>query len=259
MRAPPACLTPFLKGAEGCLLTSAQDQAGVWTIGYGHTGLTIGPGLKIDQATAEGYLANDEARFAGVVGDEVASAQAIAALTEHQYAALISFAFNLGSLGATVPGLVRTGKLSAVPSVMARYDHARVDGKLVELAGLKNRRAAEIALWSTGDVAAATAVAQVAPAPPSSATRALDTPPTPEPSAKPLALSKQMWLGALTATGGAVEAAQGFAGQLKDLAQPLADNAPFIATVAKDCAVVIFLAGAAMLVIRAMDEKAKRI
>jgi len=258
MRAPPACLTPFLKGAEGCLLTSAQDQAGVWTIGYGHTGLTIGPGLKIDQANADGYLANDEARFAALAWSEIANAQAVAALSDHEWAALISFAFNLGSLGATIPGLVRAGKLSAIPGVMARYDHAHVDGKLVELPGLKNRRAAEIALWSTGDIAAATAVAQVAPAPPSSATRALDTPPTAEPSAKPLVQSKQIWLGALTATGGAVEAAQGYAGQLKDLAQPLADNAPFIATVAKDSAVVIFLAGAAMLVIRAMDEKAKR-
>ena len=34
---------------EGCRLTAYQDQVGVWTIGYGHTGPDVTPGLTITE------------------------------------------------------------------------------------------------------------------------------------------------------------------------------------------------------------------
>ena len=45
---------------EGCRLTAYQDQVGVWTIGYGHTGTDVTPGLTITQQQAEAGLFQSE-------------------------------------------------------------------------------------------------------------------------------------------------------------------------------------------------------
>ena len=37
----------LIKKFEGCRLTAYADVAGVWTIGYGHTGKDVVPGLTI--------------------------------------------------------------------------------------------------------------------------------------------------------------------------------------------------------------------
>jgi len=254
MRAAPDCTYAFLDKVEGDRLVAYQDSGGVWTIGRGHTGLAIGPGLVIDQVTSDGYLRSDINRFAAVVCREVADDQVIGALTAHEYAALISFAFNLGTLGPSIPKLLRAGNLAAVPPLMLRYDHARVKGKLIEVPGLENRRTAEVTLWNTGDVETAAAVAQAAPQPSSSVVRAMDTPPVPLPSAKPLSQSKTIWGGATVMLGGAI----GVANQVKDAAAPLADAAPFIAKAAEYASVTIFAAGLAIVFFRYLDEKAKR-
>ena len=44
---------------EGCSLAAYQDQVGVWTIGYGHTGPDVKPGLTITGAQAQDLLAQD--------------------------------------------------------------------------------------------------------------------------------------------------------------------------------------------------------
>jgi ABC-type branched-subunit amino acid transport system substrate-binding protein len=52
---------------EGLRLKAYQDAVGVWTIGYGHTGPDVTPGLVISQAQADALLARDLSRFeAGV-------------------------------------------------------------------------------------------------------------------------------------------------------------------------------------------------
>ena len=94
-RPVPQIAIDFVKGAEACDLASYADSGGVWTIGYGHTGLAIVRGLTITQDQADAYLAADLA----VAADRLAAvvkASAINALADHQYAALISFVFNLG-------------------------------------------------------------------------------------------------------------------------------------------------------------------
>ena len=51
----------LLKQFEGCNLTAYQDQRGVWTIGYGHTGPEVKEGLVSTQAQADAQLAADVA------------------------------------------------------------------------------------------------------------------------------------------------------------------------------------------------------
>lgn len=48
---------------EGLRLTAYQDIVGVWTIGYGHTGPDVKPGLAITRQQADQLLVNDLARF----------------------------------------------------------------------------------------------------------------------------------------------------------------------------------------------------
>lgn len=192
MRTVPQIAYDFIKLAEACRLTAYQDSRGVWTIGWGHTGPEVVRGLTITLAQAIAYLVADVAtaarRLAGVV-----KAEDIALLTDHEYAALLSFVFNLGADPIwNIWKLLNAGNLVAAENEIPRFDHTRINGQLVEIEGLKHRRLAEMALWNTPDAVAAAAIVQAAPvaAPPSSQTREMDTPPTPAGTAKPLGGSK---------------------------------------------------------------------
>ena len=43
----------LIKRFEGLELEAYQDIAGIWTIGYGHTGPDVEPGMKISERDAE--------------------------------------------------------------------------------------------------------------------------------------------------------------------------------------------------------------
>ena len=47
------------KGFEGLRLAAYQDVAGVWTVGYGHTGPDVRAGWTITEAQAETLLLSD--------------------------------------------------------------------------------------------------------------------------------------------------------------------------------------------------------
>jgi len=79
-----------LKEFEGLRLEAYQDAAGVWTIGYGHTGKDVRKGDRISEYWATDLLMRDLQRFIEAV-DELNVAR-----TQGQFDALVSFAFNLG-------------------------------------------------------------------------------------------------------------------------------------------------------------------
>lgn len=82
-----------LKREEGLRLKAYQDEAGVWTIGYGHTGADVFAGQEITEAQADALLKNDLARFEKAVSESTAT---MIPLSQHEYDALVSFAFNVG-------------------------------------------------------------------------------------------------------------------------------------------------------------------
>ena len=93
-------LTPagwqLLKTWEGCRLSAYPDPASggdPWTIGYGHTGPEVSPGLTISQAQADGWLEADVAKAAAAVNRLLAPV----ALSPTQRDALVSFCFNVGA------------------------------------------------------------------------------------------------------------------------------------------------------------------
>ena len=132
----------LIKRFEGCKLEAYRDAVGIWTIGYGHTGPNVHDGLKITQAQADAILAQDVSRFASGV-----AANVNVALTQSEFDALVSFAFNVG-LGAfrssTLLKLLNdNADRTVVASQFLRWNKA---GSKV-LDGLTKRRNAEKALF----------------------------------------------------------------------------------------------------------------
>ncbi|HEY5072072.1 MAG TPA: lysozyme [Caulobacteraceae bacterium] len=139
----PAIAAPFIAAAEGLVLTAYADAAGIWTVGFGHTGPQIDPGMEIDEAQARAWLDEDIATAAQRIAAKLGAA-AIGALNDNQYAALLSFVFNLGTPGTTIWRDLTEGRLAEVPAQMMRFVHAGG----VRLLGLMRRRAAEAELWA---------------------------------------------------------------------------------------------------------------
>ncbi len=77
---------------EGCRLLSYVCPAGVLTIGYGHTGPDVKPGQGISQYTADTLLRQDLAKFETAVLDMTGGK-----VTQNEFDALVSLAFNIGS------------------------------------------------------------------------------------------------------------------------------------------------------------------
>ena len=130
----------LIRRFEGLELCAYRCPAGVWTIGYGHTGPDVEPGLTITADRAQELLRADLLRF------EEGVAKSAGDCTQGQHDALVSFAFNLG-LGAlrssTLLKKHRAGEHRLAAAEFARWIHA--GGR--KLPGLVKRRAAEAALY----------------------------------------------------------------------------------------------------------------
>ncbi|CAI2081348.1 lysozyme [Serratia ficaria] len=135
----------LIKEFEGCRLKAYQDSVGVWTIGYGWTqpvdGRKIGPGMVSDQATAERLLK------CGLVQYEQGVNQLVKVIiTQGQFDALVSFAYNLGLRSLSTSTLLR--KLNAGDKQGAADEFGKwVNAGGVRLNGLVKRRAAERELF----------------------------------------------------------------------------------------------------------------
>ncbi len=128
-----------LKNWEGLRTTAYKCPSGVWTIGYGHTG-GVSSGQKITEAQAEQYLRQDLQSFENQVTNMANSAGV--ELSQGQYDALVSFAYNCGG-GALqksgILGMLKEGKVDAAAAKMNEYVHG--GGKV--LPGLVSRRQVE--------------------------------------------------------------------------------------------------------------------
>ena len=130
----------LIRKFEGLKLDAYRCPAGVWTIGYGHTGAYVREGLSIDRAQAEAYLRGDVQRFERGVADLAGSCM------QGQFDALVSFAFNLGLDALRRSALLKLhqiGQHKLAAAEFARWVHA--GGR--RLPGLVKRRAAEAARY----------------------------------------------------------------------------------------------------------------
>lgn len=137
----PADALDLIKSFEGCRLSAYDDGTGVWTVGVGHTGSDVFPGLAITQQRADQLLQQDLQSFEVGVQKMVK-----VALNPNQFGAIVSFAFNCGleSLDeSTLLADLNAGNYSAAADQFLLWD--RADGQ--ELPGLLRRRKAERALF----------------------------------------------------------------------------------------------------------------
>lgn len=240
MRPIPSAAIALVKQFEGYRDTAYKCPAGVWTIAYGHTSPEVKQGLTCTKRQGELWLVED-LQIASRRLAKVIDAAVFQSLTDEQFSALLSFAFNLGVTGSwRIWKVINARKFEAVPAELMRFVNA--GGK--PLPGLVRRRAAEAALWGE----------EHHEVPPSTTTRLMDTPPTPPPEAKPIANSKTMWAGGVTVAAGVAQGAQ----QVQALVAPQAPYAPFLEHLGAIVAGVIVAAGVAVMVFRFLDEKAKR-
>ena len=134
----------LVKDFEGCRLTAYKCPAGVWTIGYGHTGKVDGrnicSGMKITEAKAVELLKKDMEAFEYIVNN--CSALAFEP-NENQFSALVSFTFNCGK--GNLYTLVKNRTAAVVAEKILLYNKA--NGNI--LSGLVRRRKAERKLFLT--------------------------------------------------------------------------------------------------------------
>ena len=130
----------LIKKHEGLRLEAYQDSVGVWTIGYGHTaGVKEGDTCTEEEANA--YLREDAKSAERCVNSCVA-----VPLTQNEFDALCSFAFNLGCTSLRNSTLLRKlndSDFDGAAAEFQKWNHA--GGKV--LAGLTKRREDEAQLF----------------------------------------------------------------------------------------------------------------
>ena len=136
----------LIKEFEGCKLKAYQCSAKKWTIGYGNTffedGTPVVAGNAITQQKAEQLFEIIANEFADKV-DKVVTAN----VSENQFGALVSFAYNCGIANLQKSTLLK--KVNANPndqSIKAEFAKWNKAGGKV-LAGLTRRREAESNLY----------------------------------------------------------------------------------------------------------------
>lgn len=122
----------LIKSFEGCHLTAYKCPAGVWTIGYGHTKGII-PGMKITQVQADQFLRED----CGAAESNVNKYNNKYLWTQNEFDALVSFAYNVGSINQ----LTANGTRDKATIAKKILEYNKGGGKVLN--GLVRRRKAE--------------------------------------------------------------------------------------------------------------------
>lgn len=156
---PSADCIELIQYWESLRLTAYADSAGVWTIGWGHTrGVKHGDVITVPVAWQ--HLQSDCASASELINEHFGDKR----MTQGQFDALTSFAFNVGpgkkgvkdgliwlksGKRSTLYRHLRNGDMNAAAGQFKFWVNALnpKTGKLEPLLGLKRRRAAERALF----------------------------------------------------------------------------------------------------------------
>ncbi len=137
----------FIKKEEGCVLNAYMDSVGIWTIGIGSIlykdGTRVKRGDKITYSEAMELFEWEVDRKAKVVEGLISHTS----LNQNQYEALVSYTYNCG-VGALESSTLRKKiRLNPCdPTIRDEFNKwckGRINGKLVALKGLQNRRKRE--------------------------------------------------------------------------------------------------------------------
>jgi lysozyme len=134
----------FIKCFEQLRLTPYQDQAGLWTIGYGHRMLPDEDHDTITQNDADALFLGD---LAGTENAVNAAVEIL--LSQNEFDSLVSLCYNIGSgnfAKSTLVKLLNSGNTDLAAQQFLLWDHA--GGQVSP--GLLARRTAEKAIFEDG-------------------------------------------------------------------------------------------------------------
>lgn len=132
----------LIKKYEGCRLTAykAVPTEQCYTIGYGHYGSDVTPGMIISQEQADMLLGIDLKRY------EQAVENTHLKLSQNQFDALVSFAYNCGA--GNLKKLVNGRDLQQIADALLLYNKS--GGRVLD--GLTRRRTEERQLFLSGGI-----------------------------------------------------------------------------------------------------------
>lgn len=127
---------------ERTRFTAYKDSAGKWTIGIGHTGPEVVEGLVWTQAQVDAAFLSDLDRFEAAVANSVK-----VPVTQGEYDAMVSLAFNIGTSGfanSTLVKLLNAGDREGASAEFDAFNKITLPtGEKVVSGGLKTRRRIE--------------------------------------------------------------------------------------------------------------------
>lgn len=136
----------LIESHEGLRLTAYKDSVGIPTIGYGHTS-NVSLSDVITPEEADEFLAIDLHHAETAVYNAVK-----VPVTQNQFDAMVSLAFNIGGGAFSKSTLVRVLNQNDPLHAAAHFlDWNRAGGKVLD--GLTNRRESEMKLFLTPETA----------------------------------------------------------------------------------------------------------
>ena len=135
----------LIKKFEGLRLEVYDDVAGKPTIGYGHL---IKDGEQFDTITED--QADNLLRQDTVITSKCVSSFVRYPLSQNEFDAVCCLTFNIGCRAlqsSTLLRLINLGEIDEAAEQFLRWNYAKVNGQLVQVQGLTNRRIAERALF----------------------------------------------------------------------------------------------------------------
>lgn len=136
---------------EGFRAKAYRCPAGVLTVGYGHTGPDVTATTRLTMDEAETMLLSDLGKIEASVTAMARSAGRD--LSQHQFDALVSLAFNIGPARLRRSMLWRKIRNNAPVEEVAREFRRWVHGNGKVLPGLVSRREREAMIYSGGGYA----------------------------------------------------------------------------------------------------------
>ena len=125
---PSKACYDLIKQFEGFRSKAYLCPAGILTIGFGHTGTDVLPGMRVTEAQADELLKRDVARFALMVEKALT-----AKVSQGQFDALVSFCFNTGPGKAGVKDGLITLKNGNPSSLLRKTNSGDKLGAAAEL------------------------------------------------------------------------------------------------------------------------------
>ena len=135
----------LIKSFEGFRARATRLPDGNWIVGFGHTA-GAREVLRVTRADAELVLRHHD--LAPI--EELIRERVLTPLTQNEFDALVSFAFNIGTdafLESNVLALLNSGERLQAAEGMTAWRKGRVDGEVRVVDALVRRRAAEKALF----------------------------------------------------------------------------------------------------------------